>query len=154
MNAMTSQITSLTIVHSFRHKSKKTPKLRVTGLCEGNLPVTREFPAQRAGNAENVFIWWRHHAQGIQSQHDVCNCKWLVRSSIIRSVRVVPSLPMYTMHYSGVIMGAMASQITSLTIVYLTVGSGTDQRKHQRSASLALRGEFTGDRWIPRTKGQ
>ena len=34
-------------------------------------------------------------------------------------------------------MGAMASQITSLTIVYSTVYSGTDQRKHQSSASLA-----------------
>ena len=41
-------------------------------------------------------------------------------------------------HYSDVIMGAMASQITSLTIVYSTVYSGTDQRKHQSSASLAL----------------
>ena len=39
----------------------KTAKLRVTGLCEGNSPVTGEFPAQRAGNAENVPIWWRHH---------------------------------------------------------------------------------------------
>ena len=35
-------------------------------------------------------------------------------------------------------MGMMASQITSLTIVYSTVYSGADQRKHQRSASLAL----------------
>ena len=45
----------------FRRRSKKTSKLRVTGLCEGNLPVTNEFPAQRASNAENVSIWWRHH---------------------------------------------------------------------------------------------
>ena len=41
-------------------------------------------------------------------------------------------------HYSGVIMGATASQITSLTIVYWTVYSGADQRKHQGSASLAF----------------
>ena len=41
-------------------------------------------------------------------------------------------------HYSGVIMGAMASQITSLTIVYSTVYSGADQRKHQSSASSAF----------------
>ena len=39
-------------------------------------------------------------------------------------------------------MGAMVFQITSLTIVYLTV-SGSDQRKHQSSASLAfVTGEF------------
>ena len=45
----------------FRRRSKKTSKLRVIGLCEGNSPGTGEFPAQRASNAENVSIWWRHH---------------------------------------------------------------------------------------------
>ena len=43
-----------------------------------------------------------------------------------------------TKHYSDVIMGAIASQITSLTIVYSTVYAGTDQRKHLSSASLAV----------------
>ena len=42
----------------FRRRSKKTSKLRVTGICVG----TGEFPAQRASYAENVSIWWRHHA--------------------------------------------------------------------------------------------
>ena len=46
----------------FRHRSKKTSKLRVTGLCDRNSPVTGEFPAQRASNAKNVSIWWRHHS--------------------------------------------------------------------------------------------
>ena len=46
----------------FRRRSKKTSKLRVTGLCVGNSPGTGEFPAQMASNAENVSIWWRHHA--------------------------------------------------------------------------------------------
>ena len=45
----------------FRRWSKETSKLRVTGLCERNSPVTGEFPAQSASNAENVSIWWRHH---------------------------------------------------------------------------------------------
>ena len=45
----------------YRRKPKKTAKLRVTGLCAGNSPVTGEFPAQMASNAENVSIWWRHH---------------------------------------------------------------------------------------------
>ena len=43
-------------------RSKKTSKLRVTGLCAGNSPGTGEFPAQMASNAENVSIWWRHYA--------------------------------------------------------------------------------------------
>ena len=45
----------------FRRWSKKTSKLRVTGLCAGNSRVTGEFPAQMANNAENVSIGWRHH---------------------------------------------------------------------------------------------
>ena len=40
---------------------KKTSKLRVTGPCAGNPPVTGEFPAQRTSNVKNVFIWWRLH---------------------------------------------------------------------------------------------
>ena len=55
-----------------------------------------------------------------------------------------------------VIMSTMASQITIFTSVYSTVYSGADQRKHQSSASRhwPLCGEFTGDRWIPRTNVQ
>ena len=45
----------------FRRRSKKTPKLCVTGLCVGNSPGTGEFPAQMASNAEYVSIWWHHH---------------------------------------------------------------------------------------------
>ena len=48
-------------------------------------------------------------------------------------------------HYNDVIMGTRAFQITSLTIVYSTVYSGADQRKHQSSASLAfVRGIYRG----------
>ena len=45
----------------FRRRSRKTSKLPVTGLREGNSPVTGEFPTQKARDAENVCIWWRHH---------------------------------------------------------------------------------------------
>ena len=41
-------------------------------------------------------------------------------------------------YYSDVIMGAIASQITSVSIVYSTFCPGADQRKHQSSVSLAL----------------
>ena len=57
----------------FRRRSKKTSKLPVTGLCEGNSPVTGEFPAQRASNAENVSIWWRHHDALYKFAHWVLN---------------------------------------------------------------------------------
>ena len=67
----------------FRRRSKKTSKLRVTGLCVGNSPGTGEFPAQMASNAENVSIWWRHHGS-LNSPHtgsgtrksDMCDIKY------------------------------------------------------------------------------
>ena len=74
MSTMASQITSLTVVYSIvysRQRPNKSPKLRVTGLSEGNSPVTGEFHAQRASNAENVSIWWRHHAK--------FHLKWQIR---------------------------------------------------------------------------
>ena len=58
-----------------RRRSKKTPKLRVTGLCAGNSPVTGEFPAQKASNAENVSIWRRHHDNLVGAGYAV-RCAW------------------------------------------------------------------------------
>ena len=49
----------------FRRRSKKTSKLRVTGLCGGISPLTGEFPAQRASNVEKVSNWW--HLRVIES---------------------------------------------------------------------------------------
>ena len=57
-------------------------------------------------------------------------------------------------HYNDVTMGAIASQITSLTIVYSIVYSDADQRNIKAPRHWPLYGEFTGDRWIPRTNGQ
>ena len=60
-------------------------------------------------------------------------------------------------HYSDAIMGTMASQVTSLTIVYSTVYSGADQRKYLSSASLAFvrgihRGPVNSPRKCPVTR--
>ena len=53
---------------------------------------------------------------------------------------------LYALHYNDVIMGAITSQFTSLTIVYWTVNSGADQRNHQSPASLAF---VRGIHWWP-----
>ena len=79
MSAMACQITSLTIVYSTvysRRRSKKTSKLRITGLCALNSMVTGEFLPQRASKEENVSIWWRHHGiVGLGSQqHGYIHC--------------------------------------------------------------------------------
>ena len=58
----------------------------------------------------------------------------------------------YYNHYCDVIMGAMAFQFPSLTIVYSTVYSDADQRKIKAPRHWPLCGKFTDDRWIPRTK--
>ena len=73
---------------------------------------------------------------------------WLL-STGVHMVHMVPS-----QHYDDVIMSALASQITILTIVYSIVYSDADQRKHQSSASLAFVWGIHRDRWIPRTNGQ
>ena len=74
MTVIAFQITSLTLLnHLFGRISKKTSKLRVTGLCGGNSPRTGEFPAQMASNAENVSIWWRHHALQLHYGYRVIN---------------------------------------------------------------------------------
>ena len=56
--------------------------------------------------------------------------------------------------YSDVIMSMMASPIASLTIVYSTVIQAQIKEKIKSPRHWPLWGEFTGDRWIPRTKDQ
>ena len=75
--------------------------------------------------------------------------KWKAISSRPQCVKVgnsptlscrlfIPFIHPSPSHYDYVTMRAMASQITSLTIVYSTDFSGTDERKHQSTASLAF----------------
>ena len=59
-----------------------------------------------------------------------------------------------TGHYSDVIMGPMASQITSLTTVYSLFIQAQIKENIKTPRHWPSCGEFTGDRWIPRTKGQ
>ena len=72
----------------FRWRSK----LRVTGLCAGNSPMTDEFPAQRASNAENVSIRWRHHAK---TKH-----YW----SYVRKPAIIRGLPLLRTNNSGSVL--------------------------------------------------
>ena len=65
MSVMASQITGVSMVYftvclGADQRKYQSPAALV--LCEGNSPVTGEFPSQRASDAEDVFfIWWRHH---------------------------------------------------------------------------------------------
>ena len=85
----------------FRRRSKKTSMLRVTGLCAGNSPGTGEFPAQRASNAENVSIWWRHHEPPCWLDDDfsvtisMCNRSFTFKVVIMGAI-LRYTLPQYT----------------------------------------------------------
>ena len=86
MGAIASQITGVSVVCSnvcLRHRSKKTPKLGVTGLCGGggggggDPPVTSRFPSQRVSNAENVSISGRHRGiDALQHRCSLLNVTW------------------------------------------------------------------------------
>ena len=67
-----------------RRRLMKTSKLRVAGLCAGNSPVTGEFLSQRASNAENISIWWRHH---ISSPRLLMVCRYSMTKMGHRSYR-------------------------------------------------------------------
>ena len=73
-----------------RRRSKKTSKLRVTSLCEGNPSVTGGFPTQKARNAEIVSIWWRHH----EFRMDILYCT----TSIYHMTSVINLQPQRTLH--------------------------------------------------------
>ena len=69
----------------FGRTSEKTSKLRVTGLCAGNSPVTGEFPAQMASNAENVSIWWRRYGWYVRyvSMFVWCLLRFYIRGAML-----------------------------------------------------------------------
>ena len=124
-------------------------------ICAENSPVHGEFPTQRpVTRSFDVFFdvrpnkqlskqswgWWSETLSpslwrkgSLMWRFDIfCENVWHQRSYTI----LEPALSMY--HYHDVIMTTIASQITSLTIVYSTVYSDADQSKHQSSASLAF----------------
>ena len=75
----------------FKRISKKTSRLHVTGLCARNSPVTGEFPAQRASNADNVSIWCRHHVRWNHNQ----NSNIFFHENVFRNAVRKMSLPRY-----------------------------------------------------------
>ena len=81
MGAMASQSRFFLLNRLFKRRPKKTLKPRVTSLCAGNSPVTGEFPAQKASNAKNVSIWWRHH-DIYRPPSYIVPCMWIWRRSM------------------------------------------------------------------------
>ena len=132
-------------------------------LCVGNSPVTDEFPSQRpVTRSFDVFFdlrlnkplskqswgWWFetpsrplwHHCNDPRNRNWERAVKFRFIVSCLYCVIMADCFRICALscfHYNDAIMDAIASQITSLEIVYTTVYAGADQRK-QSSASLAF----------------
>ena len=137
----------------FRHISKKTSKLRVTGLCAGNSLVTGEFPEQRASNAENVSIWWRHHGKYLSRYIcvDFCEnshtrhlsrlCCWIILRNKITCMRChhLPKIQLIDRHPDRYcVTWYLYRSIPGRVVVILS---------HQRGASIAFTFTCTDDSW-------
>ena len=124
------------------------------------------FDGQPSTKDHDDVIKWKHfpryrslvnssYREAGELRHHRTHCDGTVMSQPSASDAGEPETGMKRgalIHYPDVIMSAIASQITDVSIVYSTACSDADQRIHQRSASLAfMRGI---DRWIPHTKGQ
>ena len=108
-------------------------------ICANSL-ATAGFPSQRASNVECVFMSWHHHLCCHFTFKPLSFC--LLKDSPHKGPvmwNVCPHVMTSSLCcYNKVIINAMASQITGISIVCTIVGTGPDQRKHQSSASLAF----------------
>ena len=98
---------------------------RVTGLLWWEFTCHRWILLIKASDAELWCFRWSALGQTVEQT---------IESLVIWDTIA----PIMWLHYDDVVMGTMASQITSLTIVYSTIYSDAAQRKHQSSASLAF----------------
>ena len=127
----------------FMRRSKKISKLRVTGLCDGNSPAIREFPAERASNAENVSIWWRHHGTSWwEVKKPQCQPE-----KIQRIIAKLPWLPTYLSNVRGEIITWKTNEMsTSAFRIYakrnLLILWATRKKLRQEGTRLDF---YTGD---------
>ena len=130
----------------YRPRSKKTSKLCVTGLCAWNSPLTGEFPAQKASNAENASIWWRYHDQMVVHIRDMdispttvaqlrmaVQQDWVAPKSI-RLKTLVRSLP----NRVCAVLAVRGEQTNSLPTLYDAIDSFYWLTKFEKCSMLAL----------------
>ena len=134
MGAMASHITGVSIQRLFMCRSKKTSKLRVTGLCVGNSPVAGEFPAQRASNAENYSIWWRHKMLGS-----------LTVSTVLLKFISLPNLPKHHSYRTNISVDESSRNLAQRTPVTLPYSMENFRRICRRRKYL---GTWFSDRML------
>ena len=127
-----------------RHMSVMTPQLFVQQIVQANVKWSIKA---------TLLLFVGIHRWHVAHKGSVMQKAW-PHHDVIMMWYLINMCAGFSYHYIDVIMTTMASQITSLTVVYSTVYSDADQRKHQSSASLVFVWGIHRDRWIPRTKGQ
>ena len=109
------------------------PELPTYNACQSLLALL-------IGLINEIFLTMSSRSKWVH--RTVLKSKTFVLQTVINTLSSwtssIATATMSISHYDDVIMGPKASQITSLTIVYSTVYSDADQRKHQSSASLAF----------------
>ena len=132
MRAMGSQITCVSIVYwtvcsgeDQRKHQSSAPLASVLGIHRWTVNSQHKEPVTRKMYPFGDVIM----PQEFCTQFVVLSVVMVIPSGLRKSVWT---------HYDDVIMTMLASQITSLTVVYSIVYSGVNQRKHQSSASLAF----------------
>ena len=131
MSATAAQTARLSVQQPVQLTLVKISNLRNTGPLWGEstpVPDGFSYEVKVESVCDDVIVEWEENILTIPTMHwshiPQCNVQ-------IRYVHI------FVWHYGDVIM-SMASQIISHTILYSTVYSGADQRKHQSSASLAF----------------
>ena len=109
---------------------RKHQSFALMAPCEENPPVTGRFPSQRVSVAESVSMSWR------------------LQYPLVLNLQVSSSLCILY-HYSDVIIGAMAYQITRLTLFTQPFIQAQIKENIKAPHHWPLCGEFTGHRWIP-----
>ena len=100
-----------------------------------------EMDIQSAIYVKSYFTYWMHNCDFwcvMKASHSIETNTFIVAHWQVCCLKSWCWLHFLAVHYNDVIMGAIASQITSLMIVYSNIYSDADQRKHQSSASLAF----------------
>ena len=112
-----------------------TPSRPLWRHCNGTWwdGVTKQSANTRCAHCNENHTWWLCPKWWKLFSEDI----WWLQIKLLIKRDTSPHCSCHISHYGDVIMSTIASQITSLTIVYSTVYSGVDQRKHQSSVALA-----------------
>ena len=129
--------------------SFKTQTERGNGRYQQNVPG----PMPEMASRFIIQTLYKHVSSYLKNTDSVRSQVWTVPIVGIHTIQSCDDMTGSLAHHNDVIMGAMASQITSLVIGCSTVYSQIKENiKAPRHWPLCE--EFTGDRWIPRTNGQ